>query len=57
MTVYNRMFRCEGEQKPPANIVNYPRKHPLGLCSQCGEWFRLYPNGKVVMHKRKSKAA
>lgn len=55
VTAYNRMFRCEGGQKYPNDIVNYPRDKSLGQCIVCKDWFRLYPNGRVVMHKRKSR--
>lgn len=55
MTVYNKMVRCwEGGQKLPLTTIAY-RGRLLGECSGCGAWFKLYPNGKVVVHKRKSR--
>lgn len=56
MTVYNGRFRCEQypSKKPLETITHRGKK--LGKCVACGEWFRLYTNGNVVMHKRKSRA-
>lgn len=47
------MWRCEGGQKKPADIINSSRGI-LGKCERCAKYFMLYTNGKVVMHKRKT---
>lgn len=51
MTVYNHKYRCEGGQKLPVMIIA-SSAGPLGRCSKCDKYFKMYPNGKVVMHKR-----
>jgi hypothetical protein len=48
MSAYNGMHRCSGGQKAPARVRGW-----LGECARCGRWLKRYPNGMVVMHKRK----
>lgn len=48
MTVYNGMYRCPGGQHPPLR-----RRGWKGKCQVCGRWLMCYPNGNIVMHKRK----
>ena len=54
MTVYNGRWRCEGGQKEPNGVID-SSQGILGACSVCHKFFKLYPNGKVVMHKRGSR--
>lgn len=51
MTVYNGMYRCPGGQMAPASKCPCCDKHK---CRYCPGYFKLYPNGKLVMHKRKT---
>lgn len=55
MTAYNGMWRCEGGQKNPNGTI-LSSQGVLGACLVCDKYFKLYPNGKIVMHKRKSRA-
>lgn len=52
--VYSAKSRCPGGQKDPTETITYLKK-VLGKCVECDGWFRLYTNGKVVMHKRQAR--
>jgi hypothetical protein len=57
VTVYNGRFRCNPyPTKKPVETIVY-RGKVLGRCVSCRQWFRLYTNGNVVMHKRDSMVA
>jgi hypothetical protein len=52
VTAYNGMYRCEGGQMAPGERCPCCDK---AKCRYCDRFFKLYPNGKVVMHKRPSR--